>query len=293
MRSVALRSGILVLAALCLVAGCHQADRNVTRKSPLATSAERTGPRQNANVQVAMGRTAEQSGDLDTAMAAYNAALKNDPHRADANQRLAVVHDRLGRFQESAAYYAKALAEGPGDAEIFCDKGYSLYLQRSWADADVCLRQSIALNPKLARAHNNLGLLLVKDEKIDEALAEFRAAGCRPAEAHQNVAFVLSTEKRFDLARRHYELALAADPSSTIARDRLAELGKVADKVLAQSPTPRRDAAVMTTSASLEKVGDVPAPTSQNRRWFRGRRTSSSGSINAKDRANEVIDSPR
>ena len=138
-------------------------------------------------MQVAMGRTAELGGDLDTAMAAYNEALKNDPHRADANQRLAVVHDRLGRFQESAGYYAKALAAAPGDAEIFCDKGYSLYLQRRWAEADMCLRQAIALKPKLARAHNNLGLLLARDDKVDEALAEFRAAGCRPAEAHQNV----------------------------------------------------------------------------------------------------------
>ena len=107
-------------------------------------------------------------------------ALKNDPHRADANQRLAVVHDRLGRFQESAGYYAKALAAAPGDAEIFCDKGYSLYLQRRWAEADMCLRQAIALKPRLARAHNNLGLLLARDGKVDEALAEFRAAGLPP-----------------------------------------------------------------------------------------------------------------
>ena len=259
----------------------------------LSTSGEKVGRRQNANVQVAMGRTAEQGGDLDTAMAAYTEAVKNDPHRADANQRLAVVHDRLGRFQESASYYAKALAEAPGDAEIFCDKGYSLYLQRRWAEAEICLRQSIALKPKLARAHSNLGFLLVKDEKVDEALAEFRAAGCRPAEAHQNVAFVLSTEKRFDEARRQYELALAADPSSTTARDRLAELGKVTEKLAAQSRGPRRDAAVVTTSATQKQDGDAPAGGPQKRRWFRGRRASSSGSMSAKDRANEPIDSPR
>ena len=83
----------------------------------------KAGRRQDANVQVAMGRDAELGGDLDTAMAAYHEALKNDPHRADANQRLAVVHDRLGQFQESAAYYSKALAAAPGDAEIFLRQG--------------------------------------------------------------------------------------------------------------------------------------------------------------------------
>ena len=172
-----------MLALICLTSGCHQADRAETRRTLLSTSPEKIGRRQNANVQVAMGRTSEQGGNLETAIAAYTEALKNDPHRADANQRLAVVHDRLGRFQESAGYYAKALAEAPGDAEIFCDKGYSLYLQRRWAEAEICLRQSIALKPKLARAHSNLGLLLVRDEKVDEALAEFRAAGCRPGQS--------------------------------------------------------------------------------------------------------------
>ena len=91
----------------------------------------------------------------------------------------------------------------------------------------MCLRQAIALKPRLARAHNNLGLLLARDGKIDEALAEFRAAGCRPAEAHQNVAFVMSTERRWDEARHQYELAIAANPAATTARGRLAELGKV------------------------------------------------------------------
>ena len=203
-----------------------------------------------------MGRTAEVQGDLDTAMAAYHEALKNDPHRADANQRLAVVHDRLGRFQESARYYAKALAEVPGDAEIFCDKGYSLYLQRRWAEADVCLRQAIAIKPTLARAHNNLGLLLARNGQVDEALAEFHAAGCRPAESHQNVAFVMSTEGRLDEARRQYELAVAANPSATTARDRLAELGKITEKLQAQLTRPSRDEAVMTASADPALAGN-------------------------------------
>jgi Tfp pilus assembly protein PilF len=292
MRSVTSLLGITV-ALLGVTAGCHQVDPSAPPRSRATGIGARAGRRQDASVQVAMGRTAELAGDLDTAVAAYNEALKNDPHRADANQRLAVVHDRMGEFRESAGYYAKALAAAPGDAEIFCDKGYSLYIQRRWAEADVCLRQAIALKPRLARAHNNLGLLLAKDGKVDEALAEFRAAGLRPAEAHQNVAFVMSTERRWDEARRQYELAIAANPAATTARERLAELGKITDKLLAQSPTPRRDAAVMTASASIEKGGDAPAHDSQKHSWFLGRRAFSSGSIKAKDRASDVIDSPR
>ena len=105
---------------------------------------------------------------------------------------------------------------------------------------------------KAARAHNNLGLLLAKDGKVDEAFAEFSAAGLRPDEAHQNVAFVMSTERRWDEARRQYELAIAANPASTTARDRLAELGKIAVKLPTQLPEPRRDIEVVTASATQE-----------------------------------------
>ncbi len=177
MRLVTLSQWPIALVTLGTIIGCHQVDPSGSPRSRAMGIGVSGGRRQDANVQVALGRNAEIEGDLDTAMAAYNEALKNDPHRSDANQRLAVVHDRLGRFQESAGYYAKALTAAPGDAEIFCDKGYSFYLQRRWAEADMCLRQAISLKPRLARAHNNLGLLLARDGKFDEALAEFRAAG--------------------------------------------------------------------------------------------------------------------
>ena len=214
-----------------MTAGCHQVEPACARNHGALGFVAKGGRRQDANVQVAMGRTAELEGDLDTAMAAYHEALKNDPHRADANQRLAVVHDRLGEFQESAGYYAKALAAAPGDAEIFCDKGYSLYLQRRWAEADVCLRQAIALKPRLPEPTTTCGLLLARDGKVDEALAEFGRGRTAPCRAHQNVAFVMSTERRWDEARRQYELAIAANPASTTARERLAELGKVSEKL--------------------------------------------------------------
>ena len=109
--------------------------------------------------------------------------------------------------------------------------GYSLYLQRCWAQAEVNLRQAIAIRPDHSRAHNNLGLLLAHLDRTDEALAEFRRGGCPPAEAHANVAFAHTMEKRWPQARQHYELALAADPSSAEARKGLQGLDGLAARV--------------------------------------------------------------
>ena len=79
-------------------------------------------------------------------MAAYGEAVERDGSRADAYARMAVLHDKQGKFRESAELYRKALSGAPGDPDIFCDMGYSFYLQRRWAEAEMNLRQAIALN---------------------------------------------------------------------------------------------------------------------------------------------------
>src|SRR5438874_2559495 len=85
--------------ACCLV-GCHQFSQPLTPAgSLLSADGERTPAlrdSQVADVQVALGRSLEHSGDLARAQAAYQEALNHDPARADACERLAVVCDRQG-----------------------------------------------------------------------------------------------------------------------------------------------------------------------------------------------------
>jgi Tfp pilus assembly protein PilF len=189
-----------------------------------------------ADVQVAFGRSLERRGELDQAVARYQEAVKQDPGRADAWRRLAILHDRKGKFDDSAEMYRKALEQRPGDPDLFCDMGYSLYLQGRWAEAEMNLRQAVALRPDHTRAHNNLGMVLARSERADEALAEFREAGCRPAEAHANLAFGLALGGHWPEAKQHYQEALAADPSCVVAKKGLEQLGAVAAKAPRLAP---------------------------------------------------------
>src|SRR5215210_8056882 len=130
-------------------------------------------------------------------MAAYQDALRRDAHRADAYLRLAVLHDRQGQFQESAGLYQQALTARPGDPDIYSDKGYSLYLQRRWVEAEMSLRQAIVLRPDHARAHNNLGLVLAHTGRPDLAMIEFGQGGCTEADARINLAYALTLERHW------------------------------------------------------------------------------------------------
>jgi len=251
---------VLAAGALIGLAGCQQVPSRPGAPSPLGFGNEPRGggttitPAQEADVQISMGRVAEQQGDLDQAMAAYRAALDRDRRRADAYTRLAVLHDKQGKFRESADLYRKALALRPGDPDIFCDMGYSFYLQRRWAEAEMNLRQSLAVNPEHRRAHNNLALLLVRDNRLGDALAEFGKAGSDPVQAHMNLAFALTIDQRWESARAEYQRALALDPSSQLAKARLDEFNSLlAKREPAAAPAPdgaRRDPALLTTATA-------------------------------------------
>jgi Tfp pilus assembly protein PilF len=222
------QSGAVSLAlGLSILAGCRQGD---LRQPPLTSSASVGEPRprltaeQVADVQIALGRSQEEGGVVEQAKAVYQQAVKQDPNRADAWSRLAVLDDKQGKFDESLEAYQKALAAKPGCAGIYCNMGYSLYLQHRWAEAEMNLRQAIALQPDNDKAHNNLGLVLGHLGRDADALAEFRKGGCNEAEAHNNLAFVLTLEDRLPEAKEHYERTLALNPSCASARKALREI---------------------------------------------------------------------
>ncbi|HYV34588.1 MAG TPA: tetratricopeptide repeat protein, partial [Gemmataceae bacterium] len=109
------------------------------------------------------------------------------------------------------------------DPEVLNGLGYFHYSRAQWEDAERYLRQAIAADPKFQRAWVNLGMTLCQQQHYDEGLAAFSKAVSN-AEAHSNVAFILTTQGRFNDARAEYRQALAANSNLTIARLALAKL---------------------------------------------------------------------
>ena len=225
-------AGVLTCLGGCQYLGLQKG--NGWAKTNRAGDVERLSPRQRGDVQLSLGRSLENQGNLEGAQRAYREAVQSDPQRAEAYWRLALLKDRQGNVQESAAFYRKALAADPDNPDILCDSGYSLYLQRRWAEAEVNLRQAVKLKPGHQRAHSNLGLLFAQTELADEALSEFRKAGCDEADARANVAFVLTLNRRWVAAREQYELALTANPDSPTAKEGLEKLSALVAKSTAR-----------------------------------------------------------
>jgi len=197
-------------------------------KSPLSSlPSSPVTDAQRVDVMLAAARSLETSQQYPDAVKAYEQILHLAPTNATACHRLAVVHDRNGRPDLAEPYYQKALAQSPRSASIHCDFGYSCYLRQNWGAAEHHLRKSIELQPTNRRAQNNLGMLLVRTNRQDEGLRAFATAGLSEAEAHNNVAFALSLNKRLVEAADQYARAVELDPRLQQAQRSSRELQQI------------------------------------------------------------------
>jgi Flp pilus assembly protein TadD len=200
---------------------------------PTAESAPKLTAAQVADVKIAYGRTLEKRGAPEQAQAVYLEALKLDSGRADACARLGVLCDQQCKFDGANSWHRKAVAAQPKNPDFQCNAGYSLYLQGNLTEAEKSLRKCLALSPDHARGHNNLGMILARTDRCEEALAEFHRAGCNEADAQTNLAYALTLERRWTEARTCYERALVADPSSAASQKGLQELHSLMAKAKA------------------------------------------------------------
>ena len=83
---------------------------------------------------------------------------------------------------------------------------------------------TVAKAPESARAHYNLGVVLVKAGRIDEAMRQYQAAlelDPNYADAYNNIGWVLADGGKFDEAITRYQKALKIAPNLVKARNNL------------------------------------------------------------------------
>lgn len=193
---------------------------------PTAPSAEQT-----LEVQLAFARTLERQGDLDQSENAYRDVLNRYPDQDIAIHRLAVIADQRQRYKESAELFQQALQRQPENPDLFCDIGYSFYLQHLWTEAEVNYRHAVSLHAHHERAHNHLGMLLAQTDREKEAIAEFRLAGCSETESHLNLALALTNCKKIAAAREQFQHAQYVSPGSKQVEEKITRM----EELLAQA----------------------------------------------------------
>ena len=174
-----------------------------------------------ADMQMTVAQSLERKGNYESAQEGYTKVVENDPLRADAWHRLAVVNDHQGQHSEAVRCYQEAIKRDPRNANVHCDLGYSLYLQRRWSEAERELRTAVELKPQLTRAHNNLGMVLARNERYEEAMQEFNLAGCKESESRLNLAHAMLLEQHTQEAYQQCDSAMASQDITEEVRKKI------------------------------------------------------------------------
>lgn len=78
-----------------------------------------------------------------------------------------------GRFAEAAQAYREAIAQEPGDAELYNKLGDSLAIQKAFAEARQAFERALQLDPHDADARQDLGLILLTMGETEAAWEQF------------------------------------------------------------------------------------------------------------------------
>lgn len=171
-----------------------------------------------ADDYVKLGESSDREGDTEGARQHYHKALDMEPHHLGALLGLGRLFDRQGQLDRASAHYAEATNFHPHSSTAFNDLGLCLARQGRYDEAITALHRAIEINPDKTLYRNNIATVLVAEGRIDEALAHLTDAH-GPAVAHYNIGYLLNKQGRRDQALQQFQLALEAEPSMTPARE--------------------------------------------------------------------------
>ena len=120
---------------------------------------------------------------------------------------LGLLHDQAGQWQAGEPDHRKAIALAPKVAYLHNNLGYNLLMQKKNGEAAAEFREALRLDPGSQLARNNLGLALANQNAGREALANWQS-GSDPAAAHNNLAAVWIEKGNYVEARKELEIAL-------------------------------------------------------------------------------------
>lgn len=255
---------------LALLLACTQTTtvQNAPGALPSGPPTEPGPSRITAATYFAHANLLERRNNLEQAATEYVKALEIQPDFIAARTRLGITLNKLGRHEEASEQFTKAIAMQPGQAHLHNNLGFSLFLEGKYPQAEAELKKAIELQPNFARARVNCAVVLGKLGRFDAALEHLEEV-CTPADAHYNLAMILTEAGEYHLAARNFQQALALNPDLESARTQLREVARLAAHAElqgARADTDRSDLAALSGAppevALAADADATPAPPS-------------------------------
>ncbi len=195
---------------------------------------------------------AHQSGDLETARAAYRAVLADLPNQPDALHylgmiyyqeddldraldhvgrahdvkpsdpsiaaNLGLVNQALGKLEDAEAMYKTSLDINPGQPEAWFNRGLARLQVHRYPEACFCFHKTLTLAPDHLQARRQLGIALMSSGKGKDAVAALRqCVAAQPGDPELRLELGRAYETCGDLAAAESEFRRATESDSGTA----------------------------------------------------------------------------
>jgi predicted CXXCH cytochrome family protein len=129
-----------------------------------------------ADVLAAVSPPPEQRSAFESAAAEYRAMQHFNADRGEAWLNLGVLDARLGNFASAEAAYQRAIRMQPLFIPPYVNLADVYRQEGREADGEGILRRALAMHPPTGDVHHALGLLLVREKRMPEAVSELAKA---------------------------------------------------------------------------------------------------------------------
>lgn len=165
----------------------------------------------------------EQQNYLEKSIVQYRHAVMSNHEYVAAYHRLGLLLSRTGHNVEAGEALARAVELMPDSAILRNNLGFEYVLQQKWELAERELRKAVELSPTFARAHINLGLVLGKLQRFDEA-SECLMTVLNESDAYYNLGLIYRAQDRYEDAADAFRAALEIDSRFIAAGTQLAQI---------------------------------------------------------------------
>jgi Tfp pilus assembly protein PilF len=214
---------IVLIAMTGALAGCTGPNKGNTHNTNHVdpdSIAEEPQPDIQYDTFIAAGDLAVAQGQNGRAAEQYEKAVKSNPRAAVAVKKLALAYVRSGQTAKSIDAWKRYVSVTDGSADAYGSLGYAYELAGKPADAEKTYQEGIQKHPDGALVRINYGLMLVRREKIDDAVKQLSAV-LQPHEVNYDIGSVYEQMGRKDLATFYYRRALECNPQFSPAKQKL------------------------------------------------------------------------
>ena len=177
---------------------------------------------EDTDTQALLGAYLNEAGRPAETVEVLESFVERERPDEDVATAYGIALAQLRRYDESLAVFARVREIDPSNAMVLVNMATVDLMRGDDAAAAARLREAIAVNPTLARAHNSLGVIAMRGGRGDEAIEHWkRAVELDPEEFDTlfNLGTLLLRQGSVAEARPYLERFVATAPPALYARD--------------------------------------------------------------------------